>query len=218
MVTGCTFSGNTSTMGLGGGGMFNDGAGFIPIVTGCTFSKNTAPNGEGGGIYNFDSSATVANCIFYLNTRDPGRDMVNNGSSASPTITNCTFKNLNNSMHNQNFSTPTVTNCILWGGGYEMIFNFPNGSPVVNYCNLEGGYPFGGTGNINEDPMFVDEANGDLHLQSSSPCIDAGDNDAQALPTTDIDGDDRKIDDPTVPDTGNGTPPIVDMGADEYAG
>ena len=64
--------------------------------------------------------------------------------------------------------------------------------------------------------MFVDEAGGDLHLQPGSPCIDAGDNSAPALPTTDIDEDDRKIDDPTVPDTGNGTPPIVDMGADEY--
>ncbi|MFC1845095.1 hypothetical protein ACFLZ5_09950 [Thermodesulfobacteriota bacterium] len=45
--------------------------------------------------------------------------------------------------------------------------------------------------------------------------MDAGDNSALALPATDIDGDDRKIDDPAVSDTGNGTPPIVDMGAYE---
>jgi hypothetical protein len=38
---------------------------------------------------------------------------------------------------------------------------------------------------------------------------------ALALPATDIDGDDRKIDDPAVADTGNGTPPIVDIGAFE---
>jgi hypothetical protein len=31
-----------------------------------------------------------------------------------------------------------------------------------------------------------------------------------------MDGDDRTIDDPAVPDTGNGAPPIVDMGADEF--
>jgi len=81
------------------------------------------------------------------------------------------------------------------------------------YSDIQGGY--GGIGNIDADPLFVDEAKGDLHLKPFSPCIDAGNNSAPALPTTDIDGDDRKIDDSTVPDTGNGTPPIVDMGADE---
>jgi hypothetical protein len=64
--------------------------------------------------------------------------------------------------------------------------------------------------------MFVDQANGDFHLRQGSPCIDAGDNSAYSLPATDFEGDDRRIDDPTVPDTGYGTPPIVDMGADEF--
>jgi hypothetical protein len=57
----------------------------------------------------------------------------------------------------------------------------------------------------------------DLHLTAGSPCIDAGDNAAPNLPSTDIDGDNRRIDDPTVPDTGNGDPPIVDIGADEFS-
>jgi hypothetical protein len=33
--------------------------------------------------------------------------------------------------------------------------------------------------------------------------------------TTDLDGESRFVDDPTVVDTGNGTAPIVDMGAYE---
>ena len=100
-----------------------------------------------------------------------------------------------------------------------MIWDSGTSSSVVTYTNVPpGGFPMGGTGNIYlEDPLFEDEASGDLHLQPSSPCIDAGDNSAPALPTTDIDGDDRKIDDPAVDDTGNGTAPIVDMGADEYS-
>ena len=61
-----------------------------------------------------------------------------------------------------------------------------------------------GTGNINADPRFLDQANGDFHLTNDSPCIDAGDNSEPDLQTTDIDGDDRKIDDPAVADTGNG--------------
>jgi hypothetical protein len=56
-----------------------------------------------------------------------------------------------------------------------------------------------------------------LRLLDGSPCIDAGDN--TAVPgniTTDLDGLPRFYDDPNTIDTGNGTPPIVDMGAHEF--
>lgn len=99
-----------------------------------------------------------------------------------------------------------------------MIWDTPDASPVYTYSVIPPGGHKPGTNIINSDPMFVDEANGDLHLKSSSPCIDAGDNLAPYLPATDIDGDARKIDDPAVVDTGNGTAPIVDMGAYEFAG
>ena len=60
---------------------------------------------------------------------------------------------------------------------------------------------------------------GDLRLGPTSPAIDAGDNDAlvELVPyvVTDLVGNPRFIDVPTVPDTGDGTPPIVDMGAYE---
>ena len=69
----------------------------------------------------------------------------------------------------------------------------------------------------------------DYHIAGGSPCSDAADNfavpaDAQDLdgdgdrsePTPfDLDGSARFVDDPSASDTGNGAPPLVDMGAFE---
>jgi hypothetical protein len=217
-VTHCTFSANDG--GQYGGGMYN--AGSSPTVTSCTFSGNEANMGTCGGMYNSNSSPTLVNCIFHINYDGGsyGCDMVN-GDSASPTVTNCTFVNsLTPSMYNGSSASPTVTNCIFWGGFLsDMIVNSSSTPPPVTYSAFDTTlYP--GTGNItvaNDPSPFVDAWGGDLHLKPSSPCIDAGDNSAPSLPATDIDGDYRRIDDPTVVDTGNGTAPIVDMGADEYS-
>jgi hypothetical protein len=209
-VTNCTFSENSADD--YGGGMYNSSS--SPTVTDCTFSENYADT-EGGGMENDASSPTMINCTFSGNSAYYGGGMFNYDNSF-PTMTNCTFSGnsayLGGGMLNDD-SSPTVTNCILWGDSPDEIYN-NNLLPSITYSNIQGGYT--GTANINADPLFVDEAGGDLHLQQGSPCIDAGNNLAPALPVTDLDGDDRRIDDPTVTDTGNGTPPIVDMGADEF--
>jgi hypothetical protein len=81
-------------------------------------------------------------------------------------------------------------------------------TPVVNHCNVEGGWPFG-TGNIDEDPLFKDPG-GNFHLTAQSPCIDAGDNKAPSMPEIDFDGNDRIL-------NGNGDGvEIADMGIDEF--
>jgi hypothetical protein len=82
----------------------------------------------------------------------------------------------------------------------------------TRYNNIEGAAT-GGT-NIDADPLFGDR---ERHLAPGSPCIDAGEN--AAVPkflSVDLDGEARFLDDPATPDSGSGTAPIVDIGADEY--
>ena len=221
-LTNCTFSGNHARR--SGGGMFNRG-GCSPTLTNCTFSGNS-----GGGMYNRDgSSPTVTNCTFSGNTtaNEYGGGMCNE-SNSNPTITNCTFSGNSagkegGGMYNFD-SSSTLTNCIVWGNSPAQII----GGADVEYSDIEGGWE--GVGNIDADPCFVDLESEDYGLLPTSPCIDAGDNTAVPADTTDLDGDGdttepipcdldggcRFVDNPDAPDTGNGTPPIVDMGAYEY--
>jgi len=146
-------------------------------------------NGYGAddGIGEFDycliryggNSATHANVGFYYSDSGHFINSISeysamNGvwiSNCSPAITNSTVSN--NTQHGLNVSSgsPTVTNCILWGDVFAEISE--TGSPIVTYCDIQGGYQ--GVTNINEDPLFVDAENGDYHLHACSPCIDAGD-------------------------------------------
>ena len=106
----------------------------------------------------------------------------------------------------------------------------------VSYCDVEGGqsgfYVYydsqlnWGAGNINAAPQFIaspgpDGVYGtdddDLRLSAGSPCIDAGSNDVvPGNAASDIADRNRFCDDPNTTDTGQGTPPIVDIGAHEY--
>jgi len=68
-------------------------------------------------------------------------------------------------------SNVTVRNNIMWGNTQN------SGGPIdgagassITYCNVEGG--FTGEGNIDLDPLFIDEEY--YILNENSPCIDAG--------------------------------------------
>jgi parallel beta-helix repeat protein/predicted outer membrane repeat protein len=212
-ITNCIIKNNKSNW--NGAGLAFDSANE-PIITNCTFSNNTAA-GNGGAITFANSAPIITNCTFSNNTV-AGKGGAISFQDSAPIITNCTFSNNTASGDGGGIactsplSGTAVANSILWGDSPDEISC--NSEIPVTYSDIQEGYT--GEGNINADPVFVDGKNDDFHLLNDSPCIDAGDNSASALPATDIDGDDRKIDDPAVDDTGNGTPPIVDMGADEY--
>lgn len=133
-------------------------------------------------------------------------------------------------------SGQTLNNCILWGNSSGQITLQDGATASITYSDVQGGWS--GEGNIDADPLFAD-ANGtdgiigteddNLRLSYGSPCIDAGDNVAVPADISDLDDDgntteqipwdldghSRFVDEPDTTDTGNGTPPIVDMGAYE---
>jgi hypothetical protein len=65
------------------------------------------------------------------------------------------------------------------------------------------------------DPRFVDAANGDFHLRSDSPAIDAATTLLPGWDKLDADGFIR-TDQPATPNTGAGPVPFADRGALEY--
>jgi len=188
-VTNCTFSGNSARW---GGGMANWTS--SPTLTNCTFSGNSSYDWGGGGMWNRSSSSPMlTNCTFGGNSARYGGG-ISNEAGSSPTVTNCTFSGNSASesgggMDNYENSRPTLTNSILWGNTASSGSQIYNGSATVSYSDVQGGWP--GTGNIDENPLFVDSAIGDYHLKSqagrwdsnsqswvkddvTSPCIDRG--------------------------------------------
>ena len=193
-----------------GGGMRNTSRSSSPTLRNCLFSSNSADCG--GGISNFQITATLSNCTLEGNSGRLGGAMYHQGSSSDKVrLTNCTISDNSAGRAGGIYSTgmTILRNCILWGntdtGGMDESAQIGYGSPVVNYCCIQGWTgALGGIGNIGADPCFVDAVGGDYHISADSPCIDAGDPDPWPLPEeTDIDGETRVM---------GGR---VDMGVDE---
>lgn len=227
-LTNVIFNDNKAIMGMGGG-MYN--ASSSPTLTNVILSDNRASAyiGHGGGMYNANSNLTLINVAFSDNLASAsmgsglGGGMYNSGSSL--TLTNITFSGNSTDadgngggMYNSGASNARLTNCILWdnsdgtGTGETAQITNDNSAITVTYSLIQSTTVYTGTGNLNADPQFV--GSGSLRLRDTSPAIDAGDNSAVTV-TFDLDGHSRRVDVPDVPDTGNGTAPIVDMGAYE---
>ena len=182
VISNCVFVGNIAA---GGGGVFGG------TLNNCTLIANsTISGGIGGGTW----YATLNNCVLANNSAPGG---FGGGAGTYCSVNNCTMA-FNSAGSGGGSYGGALTNCIVYsntGGNY--------GYSTLNYCCTT---PLpGGTGNITNDPAFVNPAGGNLRLQTNSPCINAGDN-AYVVGSTDLDGRPRIV---------GGT---VDMGAYEFQG
>jgi hypothetical protein len=246
VLTGCVLAENDADldMSASGGGIVVDASSTL-VATDCTICRNSArQSGRGGGVYS-DGTLTATNCRISGNRANDGAGLWLGGGALLTQCT--IAGNASVPVGGAALTCgggATLVNCIVWGnvgfpisGGADLQMLFSN-------AEYGTGQPWFGEGCIVAYPFFVDPdgpdndpatwEDNDYRLSAGSPCIDAGDNDALPADVFDLDNDGdvteplpidlgglvRRYDDANTPDTGNpGTigPPVVDMGAYEYA-
>jgi hypothetical protein len=211
LMNNCLVAGNSAAR---GGGLYlgaspQSGGGLGWVLTGCTLAQNSAAQ-EGG---TFKINASQNDILTPLELYD---SVVWNSSAP-----------LGSTLHHAiGTAVVSVASCDVQGGSSGFVLG---AGSSLSY----------GPGNIDLDPLFVDIdgpdnnlltiADNDYRLLAGSPCADAGDNARVSPDLIDIDSDGdlseltpldlllqpRFVEDPLAPNTGQGTPPLVDLGAFE---
>ena len=134
-------------------GTFGDNARAAIIGAGSATSQITVTNsilyGNGDGVLIYAGRAGLRHCTLVGHTSHAVRSR----SSAQAV---------------------TVTNSIFAGNAYAI--RVEAGTHDVSYCLFSGNtqQPITGSHAVTEDPLFVDAAGDDYHLQKTSPAIDKG--------------------------------------------
>ncbi len=160
----------------------------------------------------YGSSPFISNNLIIKN-----QSGISCGGNANPYILNNTITNTGYTKETyrgiscDESSNPEICNTIINGFRDNLYVCDDDSHPTISYSfiqsdSLPAGVINGGHNMLGStlDPMFVDEANNNCQLQSSSPCINVGDNNAPNLPEIDILGNPRL------------SGPAVDIGAYEY--
>lgn len=171
-------------------------------IQNMTITSGSSENG--GGVFCDSSTVTIENCrvidnnAYTLNYGVPNpppsyggafylTDTPNNNISVKSSIVLSNFANIGETAYVQDGTlsfnactlleyamsnyetygdTISLTNCIISSAN--------TGNSTFDFCCSYNSGDLPGSNNLNIDPMFVDAANGDYHLQKGSPCIGAG--------------------------------------------
>jgi hypothetical protein len=174
------------------------GCGIGCIESSALISRNilTSNSGyAGGGILTYLGNARIASNLIYSNSATVGGGAVL--VSGGLFVNNTVVANAASLAGNVYASSDTSGQCLVTdnilcnapsGGGLYVDSQDTNTLTSFNdvWNNMGGDYSMTNTGtlngNISQDPVFVNAASNDCHLQDTSPCINAGDPHFQALP------------------------------------
>ncbi|TWT45400.1 hypothetical protein RAS1_18230 [Phycisphaerae bacterium RAS1] len=224
------FQRNAST--FGGGGIYAYGGSVT--AQNCVFTANTSNGDRGAAIMAFGNASNTTfvfahNCTIWNNYAAECGGVRSTSGALVYLRNSVVWGNTDNTA-----GTADEAEQIMKTNGDGSLMSVFN-------CDIEGWTGIlGGTGNFGLDPQFADadgannfpgDSDDNLKLKLTSPCIDAGANGSVAADHCDLDGDlnsgeatpfdialmPRRLDAPSVPDTGSGGAPVVDIGAYEYA-
>jgi hypothetical protein len=177
-LSNCVLSGNSAWASYGGGAvsctLFN-----------CALIGNSASDSGGGVAY-----GTLNNCLLIGNSATWFGGAAYGGTLNNCTVTGNSATNSGGGAYGQLYVACTLNNCIVYSNTAPTGANYALNDWVgINYCCTTP-LATNGIGNITTAPLFVDQAGGNLRLQSNSPCINAGNN-AYAPAGPDLDGNPR---------------------------
>ena len=184
-LTNCMLVSNSA--GFWGGGTYDC------ILYRCTLIGNSANGGGGAG------GGTLNDCVLRGNVA-ASIGGAGSGDNVPGTLNNCTLVGNSAGSEAGGAYNLTLKNCIVY---HNLAPSNPDYTGTnLNYCCTPI-LPPAGIGNITSTPLFVNETQGNLRLQSNSPCINAGFN-GFVNSATDEDGNPRI------------SGPAVDIGAYEF--
>jgi parallel beta-helix repeat protein len=214
-ITNNGITGNRANDAFGGGGGIYCDVGSAMILNNAIVANCAS---KGGGIYcGSSASPTIANSTIVANNGGSTGGGVYVSSSGTVKILNITLAG--------NVATAgggiycgsgitTITNTIV-ASNSSGIYKGASATATVGYScvygNTDYGYsgltdPTGTNGNISADPKLAGLTYGNVHIQPSSPCVDAGNSSIVQAGWTDLDGAARIVG------------AAVDIGADESDG
>ena len=164
----CILVGNSASS-FGGGA-------YSSTLLACSVIGNSSA-GQGGGAW----GGSLNNCLVN------GNSALRGGGAAESSLTNCTVVG-NRAAEAGGVWMGYVANSIIYYNTAALRVDNHQAESVSFCCTTP--LPAQGSGNITNEPLFVNLVPGDFSLQTNSPCINSGNN-SYVTTATDLQGDPR---------------------------